>query len=466
MPDEIAIAVDGVTKSYRIWRDPAARLKSPMFETLSRCMPTAAGRTALRNRATEYYRDFFALRNVSFQIPRGESFGIIGRNGAGKSTLLQIIAGTLRPTNGSVNVSGRIAALLELGSGFNPEFTGIENVELNASILGLPQDETKRRLDTILAFADIGDFVHEPVKTYSSGMMVRLAFSVATHVDADLLLVDEALTVGDIFFQQKCYRRLEELKNRGTAIILVSHGLNDVEQFCSRALLLVSGQPYFIGPAPEAVKHYYLVNRETAQAVRPAAPKPAVPQEHPSDRPFSDPAGMFDLSSVTQINDGTARCLQVGLFTNAGRPGRRFEQGETACFYFEYELLRDIEVPVVGLVLFNHKGVIVHGKNSLEYGTALPTRVAAGTVLRFCQRIDLELQVDQYTVEVGIASIAESNFRHASSMLHPELSACVQRHCHLTGLGPFEVGFRRSGTPVQLLHHGIANLRGSVEILP
>ncbi|MDW8356241.1 MAG: ABC transporter ATP-binding protein, partial [Bryobacterales bacterium] len=208
-----------------------------------------------------YGREFWALRNVSFEVRRGETVGIIGRNGSGKSTLLQIIAGTLAPTEGEVQVKGRVAALLELGSGFNPEFTGRENVYLNGTILGLSREEIDARFDDIVAFADIGGFIDQPVKFYSSGMMLRLAFAVSTTIDPDVLIIDEALAVGDVFFRQKCYRRLEDLRQRGVAILFVSHAMLDVKQLCDRAVLLDQGRTIFKGRAGEAVERYYLLNQ-------------------------------------------------------------------------------------------------------------------------------------------------------------------------------------------------------------
>ena len=199
---------------------------------------------------------------MSFDVRRGEVVGIVGRNGSGKSTLLQIMAGILQPAAGEVRLWGRVGALLELGSGFNLDCTGRENVVLNAAILGMSRREIARRVDEIVAFADIGEFIDQPVKMYSSGMFVRLAFAVTTSLDADVLLIDEALAVGDVFFRQKCYQRLAALRERGVAIVLVSHALNEVEQFCQRALLLHGGHVTFEGPAIEAVKRYYLIAPE------------------------------------------------------------------------------------------------------------------------------------------------------------------------------------------------------------
>src|SRR5271170_3493027 len=214
---DIAIRVSSLSKCYHIYDKPADRLKQ----------------TLLRGRR-QYYREFWALKDVSFEVRRGEAVGIIGRNGSGKSTLLQLITGTIKPTTGEIEANGRIAALLELGSGFNPDFTGRENVYLNGAILGLTKRQIDERFDQIVRFADIGPFIDQPVKTYSSGMVVRLAFSIAVHVDASILVVDEALSVGDVAFQFKCLHHLESLLERGVTILLVSHDVQLVKGYCTR----------------------------------------------------------------------------------------------------------------------------------------------------------------------------------------------------------------------------------------
>lgn len=232
MEDDIVLSVRNVSKCFEMYEKPVHRLYQTLF----------AGHK-------KFYKEFWALRDISFEVRRGECVGIIGRNGAGKSTLLQIITGTLAPTTGEVKMKGRVAALLELGSGFNPEFTGRENVYLNGSILGLTKAEIDARYDEILAFADIGEFIDQPVKTYSSGMMVRLAFSVQVMVDPDILIVDEALAVGDAAFQRKCFARLQDLIRSGTTLFLVTHDISTVRSICSRVVYLKGGQIVMIGEA-------------------------------------------------------------------------------------------------------------------------------------------------------------------------------------------------------------------------
>jgi len=245
--DANVIRVDRVSKHYQMFSSPRARLKQFIVPRLRQMFGLQVKR---------YYSDFHALSDVSFVIAPGETVGIIGRNGSGKSTLLQIICGTLSPTSGEVGVRGRIAALLELGSGFNPDFTGRENVYLNAAVLGLSAKEIDDKFADIVRFADIGDFIDQPIKTYSSGMVVRLAFATAIHVDPDILVVDEALAVGDAAFQQKCLDRIRQLQRRGVSILLVTHSTNALIEYCDRAIFLKRGRMVMDGACRDVVKLY------------------------------------------------------------------------------------------------------------------------------------------------------------------------------------------------------------------
>ncbi|MBU6954389.1 ABC transporter ATP-binding protein [Hahella sp. HN01] len=245
--DNTAIRIRNLSKCYQIYDSPRDRLKQFVIPKLKRFSNQPPAR---------YYRDFWALRDVSFEIKRGETVGIVGRNGSGKSTLLQIICGTLSPTEGTVEINGRIAALLELGAGFNPEFTGRENVYLNAAVLGLSQREVDERFDDIAAFADIGQFIDQPVKTYSSGMVVRLAFAVAINVDPEILVIDEALSVGDELFQRKCFSRIEAIRDSGATILFVSHSGSTVVELCDRAILMDSGERLAVGKPKQIIGSY------------------------------------------------------------------------------------------------------------------------------------------------------------------------------------------------------------------
>lgn len=247
MSSEPAISVSHLSKCYHIYEKPSDRLKQIIVPRLAR---------AVKKKDRAYFREFWALNDVSFDIEKGETVGIVGRNGSGKSTLLQVICGTLNPTAGNVQANGRIAALLELGSGFNPEFTGRENVYMNGVLLGLSREEIDNRYDDIVRFADIGDFVEQPVKTYSSGMIVRLAFAVAINADPEILVVDEALSVGDELFQRKCFSRIAAIKAMGATILFVSHSGGTVVELCDRAILLDSGEKLAVGSPKDIVAQY------------------------------------------------------------------------------------------------------------------------------------------------------------------------------------------------------------------
>jgi lipopolysaccharide transport system ATP-binding protein len=250
MSSDIAIKVDNLSKCYQIYDNPRDRLLQGVMPRLQRL----AGW-----QPKQYCREFWALRDVSFDVKKGETIGIIGQNGSGKSTLLQMICGTLTPTSGSIQTKGRVAALLELGAGFNPDFTGRENVYMNASILGLTKEEIDTRFDDIAAFADIGAFIDQPVKMYSSGMYVRLAFSVQIMVDPEILIIDEALAVGDARFQLKCFQRLANLKQKGTTIVLVTHSIEQIRTFCESGLVLNGGHPIYYGDSKTAAVKYYQI---------------------------------------------------------------------------------------------------------------------------------------------------------------------------------------------------------------
>jgi len=307
--NDIAISVQGLSKCYGIYANPRDRLKQFILPRLQRVIGQAT---------KQYFRDFWALKDVSFEIKKGETVGIIGRNGSGKSTLLQMICGTLNPTSGSIQTNGRIAALLELGSGFNPEFSGRENVYMNASVLGLSNEEIDARYDDIAAFADIGDFIKRPVKTYSSGMMVRLAFSVAIHVDPNILIVDEALSVGDAYFQAKCAKMIQSIISRGATVLFVSHDTASVKSFCNRALLLESGHSKFMGDVNTAVEKYY----SALVATQSVKEKPEFQKDGNSLHSIewaSNDKKFQSIASFQRIQNGAAEFINIMVLDENGR---------------------------------------------------------------------------------------------------------------------------------------------------
>jgi lipopolysaccharide transport system ATP-binding protein len=350
LSDELAICVQDLSKCYQIYERPQDRLKQAilpkMGRTVSRILRIFGSCITLPSRP--YYREFWAVRDASFEVKKGETVGIIGRNGSGKSTLLQMIAGTLTPTSGNIKVQGRIAALLELGSGFNLEFTGRENVYLNGAILGLSREEIDRRFDAIADFADIGEFIDQPVKTYSSGMMVRLAFSVSVNVEPDILIVDEALAVGDAAFQFKCIDRLERLTRSGVTLLFVSHDLSTVKVFCNHAIYLDQGVIRAIGNADEVAELYLLdLKNSQKQAVSKGPPIVLKPI-------LGDEKGMaFGTDEGRVIN---------AVFTDTNSARSAYKRGDKIEIRVDVEFKSSVKKPSISLMLQDRRMTNISGR--------------------------------------------------------------------------------------------------------
>ena len=365
--DEFAIRVTNISKCYEIYATPRDRLKQFVLPRVQR---------RLRLQARQYYRDFWAVKDVSFEIKRGETVGIIGRNGSGKSTLLQMICGTLSPSSGSIETNGRIAALLELGSGFNPDFTGRENVYMNASVLGLTKNEIDQRFDDIVAFADIGDFIEQPVKTYSSGMMVRLAFAVIAHVDADILVVDEALAVGDAFFTQKCMRFLRAFIKTGT-VLFVSHDTGSIKSLCNYAVWLEKGQVLQEGN-PKEICELYLEAFYEAQQGKGSSTRLKAYKKPDESLPIKDQRLEFINSSnlrndlqvfkfdpeAASFGKGGARIDNVRLLDAAGNALAWIVGGEKVSLRISVSVFQDLDSPIIGFHVKDRRGQELFGDNT------------------------------------------------------------------------------------------------------
>ncbi|MFY2763410.1 ABC transporter ATP-binding protein [Arenimonas sp. MALMAid1274] len=400
----IAIAVSDVAKCYQIYSRPQDRLRQAIVPRLRRGFGLPDKR---------YFTEFWALRDISFRIRRGETVALIGKNGSGKSTLLQILCGTLTPTAGEVAVQGRVAALLELGSGFNPEFTGRENVYLNGAVLGLEKVQIDQRFDAIAAFADIGDFIEQPVKTYSSGMFVRLAFAVIAHVDADVLVVDEALAVGDVFFAQKCMRFLREFQERGT-LVFVSHDESAVKSLCQRAIWLENGQLVMDGPAKEVSEAYHAKTYGMQVAPRRATARvesvPLVGPEAPAQpelRPGLDQSDIrvFRFAAPTgTFGDGRAKIVSTRMEAASGEALSRVEGGEIVRLVVEAEAHDAVHGPIVGFFFKDRLGQQLFGTNTYLSGRGATPGVLAGQRLRaeFVFQMPY-LPVGKYTIDVALA---------------------------------------------------------------
>jgi lipopolysaccharide transport system ATP-binding protein len=364
------ISFHQVSKSYPIYRSPSDRLKE--LVTLNRKW---------------FHDDFWALRDVSFEVRRGETFCIVGENGSGKSTLLQIVAGILAPSSGTVQVTGRVSALLELGSGFNPEFTGRDNVYLNASILGLASADTDRAYKRIADFAEIGDFINQPVKTYSNGMLVRLAFAVAIHVDPEILIVDEALAVGDIYFRQRCLRKVHELRNRGVTILFVSHSTGDVKALGDRAMWLDAGRIRAVGETDKVVGQYLAAMAEKDSAYLELRTHP----ESTEIGPVRAPEVVTEIPNIDhRYGDGRAEVIGIALLDPQGRKLTLLEPETTCVVRISVRARENLALPNVGFILRNHLGVDFAGTNTTREGTELPP-MQPGDVLT----VDFHVQLPQ-----------------------------------------------------------------------
>ena len=393
---DIAIKVNDVSKMYKLYNNPMDRLK----ESLGLSKQKA-------------YREHYALHHIDIEIKKGENVGIIGTNGAGKSTLLKIITGVLTPTEGNVEVQGRISALLELGAGFNPEYTGVENVYLNGTMMGFTKEEIDARLDEILKFADIGDFVYQPVKSYSSGMFVRLAFAVAINIDPEILIVDEALAVGDVFFQNKCYRKFEEFKQQGKTILFVSHDLGSISRYCDRAILLNKGEKVAEGLPGTIIDKYKkaMVNQldnnatgvesqtVTADGQAVAGTTPEIWRSNyvinPDSQEYGDKIVTFEDFAIMDKN---------------GTYSSNLIKGEPFTIKMKIKANEDVQDPIVAFTIRDLRGTEITGTNTMyEKATIGPLRAGEERIVTFTQNLDI--QGGEYLLSLGCTRYEKEAFQ-------------------------------------------------------
>ena len=413
MSSEVAIKVEDLSKCYHIYDAPHDRLKQFLFPRAQRLLGVPP---------KSYYQEFWALRNISFEIKRGETVGIIGRNGSGKSTLLQMICGTLNPTGGGIQTNGRIAALLELGSGFNPEFTGRENVYMNAAVLGLTNEEIDSQFEEIAAFADIGHFIEQPVKTYSSGMMVRLAFAVQACVEPEILVVDEALAVGDIGFQYKCFKRMESLRDKGVTILMVTHSCGSVLEFADRCIVLDNGQ--IVEDTKDvlaAVLAYEkgMLNRNSNKATL--------------EIPSINTELMFSLDDLRNLQAssrnneldekrfGSARAIIERILVlkangTAETAQTAFKSGDEVIFRFRILAAEKITNVVLGVSLSKSQGNDIWGDNNLFAGQPITLLPGENTVE---YSVRLPISTGDYLVHSGLACLPSDGAREELDQRRP-----------------------------------------------
>ena len=416
-----AIEVDKVTKIYKLYDKPIDRLKE-----------------SLNLSHKEYHKDFYALNELSFQVEKGQTVGIIGTNGSGKSTILKIITGVLTPTTGQVRVNGKISALLELGAGFNMDYTGIENIYMNGTMMGYSKKEMDDKLQDILDFAEIGDFVYQPVKTYSSGMFVRLAFALAINVEPEILIVDEALSVGDVFFQSKCYRRMEEIRQSGTTILMVTHDMGSIIKYCDKVVLLNKGNFVAEGSAGHMVDLYkkILAGQMEALDEELAAEKDGTAQNNGiSDLEMTDfaagmsgneekkqpePAGLMKNkitinANRTEYGDGRAEIYDLGLFDERGSLTNLLIKGEMFTIRECIRFHADIEAPIFTYTIKDKKGTDLTGTNTMFEGTDIqPVKNGDEYQVEFTQK--MTLQGGEY-----LLSMSCTGFEHGEHVVYHRL---------------------------------------------
>ncbi len=394
MSSEFAIRASNIGKCFQIYQRPNDRLIQGLYGLAATMCPIKKWRDSLQLRASACSKQYWALHDVSFELKKGDTFGIIGRNGSGKSTLLQIICGTLNPTQGEIEVNGRIAALLELGAGFNPEYSGRENIYMNGQLLGLSKSEVDARIDDIIAFADIGDFIDQPVKTYSSGMFVRVAFAVIAHVDADILVIDEALAVGDAFFTQKCMRFLRGFMENGT-ILFVSHDTGAVKNLCNSAMWLEKGVVQLTGTAKDVSERYLQAYYESMQQIVPNNPKKRVERLVTSQLERVDgrqawinhsnlrnDIEIFEFDpNATSFGNKEAKITQVELFGEGGQALSWIVGGEFVTLRIHASVYQQIDSPIIGFYLKDRLGQVLFGDNTFLTYHANPLNIQADSNL-------------------------------------------------------------------------------------
>lgn len=398
---EVAIRVDDVSKLYKLYDKPSDRLKESLGLTRKKL-----------------YKEHYALHNVSFDVKRGETVGIIGTNGSGKSTILKIITGVLNPSGGHVEIDGRISALLELGAGFNMEYTGIENIYLNGTMIGFSREEIDAKMQDILDFADIGDFVHQPVKTYSSGMFVRLAFAVAINIDPEILIVDEALSVGDVFFQAKCYKKFEDFKKMGKTILFVSHDLGSISKYCDRVVLLNRGKKLAEGTPKEMVSMYkrIMVNQDKAEEI--AAHQmdmSAFDEEEEKEIKEAVCEGLwknhYNLNpDVDEYGNGAAEIEDFAIIDENGNYTNAIVKGTRFRLKSKVKFKQDVHDPIFTYTFKNIQGVAITGTNTMYEKKDVPLAKEGETYVATFEQ-DMFLQGGEYLLSMSCTGYRDGEFQ-------------------------------------------------------
>lgn len=390
MNNDIAIKVQNLTKIYHLYEKPQDRLKE-----------------ALNPFKKSYHHDFYAMNDVGFEIKKGETVGIVGKNGAGKSTLLKMITGVLTPTSGSISVNGKIASLLELGAGFNHEMSGLENIYLNGMLMGFTKEEMDAKVDIILEFADIGEFISQPVKMYSSGMFARLAFSVAINVEPDILIVDEALSVGDMRFQQKCIRKMEEFGTKGKTILFVTHDIGLINKFCSEAIWIEAGQLKAKGVTDKITNQYFL-----SMSYGDIDEIPKNENENEIVENEIDNIKWNKITTAGKLRQNTVTITDISLYSETNKCCKTvFSSGEDITIYIRYKIMKDVEYPILGFIIKDRLGMDITGANTILYSKTSDIGdfiVDSSKIIKFTFKMPY-LMNGKYSIAPAIANGTENN---------------------------------------------------------
>lgn len=460
--NDIVLTVENLGKYFKIYPNPESRLKE-WFKLGKR----------------SYHKDFWALKDISFNVADGEFLGIIGPNGAGKSTLLKLITGVLNPSTGKYSTKGRVLSLLELSGGMDQDLSGRENIIRSAQLLGFPDGYVDERMDHIENFAELGDFFEKEMRTYSSGMKIRLAFSMFAFLECDILILDEILSVGDIFFKQKCFARLEELMKQNVSIILVTHSIAIVRQYCQQVIVLDKGKMVYYGDTGDGIKKYfsirpnrgvklraektfdedYLSNDDTAltDAVDTSPADSGMPLEWPELSEFN-PEMLPEKSDNNKVE-----LIQFALHNSQGTQTNIFHQGEVVTIYYAYKLKTDTGIPISKMSILTPRHLIVHSKDSIQLSIDPPRGLNKGDILRFRQSVKLDIAPGNYILKLKLSSLHPKDFEERDFYSRLEFKNKYAPLISINPAGAIEVISKKQNDPVGI-HDGLCNLNGAMDV--
>lgn len=456
MKSEVVLKVKNLSKDFKIYPTSSGRIKE--WLTFGKL---------------KYHKKFQALINISFEVRRGGFLGIIGPNGAGKSTLLKIITGALEPTSGSYKISGKVLSLLELSGGLDADLTGRENIIRTAQLLGFPTGIILGKMEKIAEFADLGEFFDRPLSIYSSGMRIRLAFSMFAFLDCDVLILDEVLAVGDIFFRQKCYARLEELIKQNVAIVLVTHSMGAVRRYCNEVIVLENGRIAYQGTSDAAIQKYFEIKKDQGITIKVSdthMEEDYIPAGHNFAPRATDqltnwpPDSVFDKMTLPEKNENKyAKLTHLMVCDMHGNPRQVFKQGETAYFYFAYLAKEKLGIPIAGITILTMTNLVIHGKNSLQHNADHPLKVTVGDTVRYNQSVKLDIAPGSYIFSLNFFTMHPLDYNQMKFSSKIEFDQKKVKIIQIKSAGFIEVISRSPDRPVDL-HGGLCNLDGEMQI--